>query len=255
MSGRAPRCDPPAPAPQAQLGEPPGRAARSRARPAAAPRKTSSRPRHGACPRRPARAGSRCSPRRGTRSARPGRWRQNVEVPQRAQSGVGSHAAYLRRRKAVVVKGHASRQAGSAMARVATSVPASSEPTAQVALERRVAPKLDESNATAPMPTADARPTAPPTRPTSTDSASARRTSTEIVAPRVRRSAWSRRRRSAPAPAIAPVSRTASSAPGRPRKRNAARAYRLSPRAASSAVARLLPDRDAPRRPGLEVPR
>ena len=42
-------------------------------------------------------------------------------------------------------------------------------------------------------------------------------------------------------PRSRPSAATASSAPGRPRKRNAARAYRLSPRAASSALARLFP--------------
>ena len=99
----------------------------------------------------------------------------------------------------------------------------------------------------------DARPTAPPTRPTSTDSASARRTSTEIVAPRVRRSAWSRRRRSAPAPAIAPVSSTASSARagrgrGTPRGRTGCR------RAPLERAREVVPDRGAPRRARLEVP-
>ena len=65
----------------------------------------------------------------------------------------------------------------------------SSEKPAQLAVALVPAPKLVEPNATAPMAIAEASPTAPPTIPTSSDSASARRVSTASVAPRARRSA------------------------------------------------------------------
>jgi hypothetical protein len=82
-----------------------------------------------------------------------------------------------------------SRQAGSAITRAAITSAASTENPAQAAVWAVVAPKLAEPNAVAPMTIAAPRPIAAPMTPTSSDSASARRTRIACAAPRARRSA------------------------------------------------------------------
>ncbi len=102
--------------------------------------------------------------------------------------------------------------------------PASAAPPAHSAAASVDAPKLVVPKAAAPMSSAAPRPSATPATPLSADSLSATRTSWRVDAPRVRSSALSRRRRSAPAAAIDAVTSPARIAPGTPRNRNSSSA-------------------------------
>ena len=165
--------------------------------------------------------------------------------PNRAHSGRRSVRPIWRRWPATVTE-RASRRAGRAMETAAIASPTRAAPTAHRMAETVPAPNDAVPKLVRPISSAAASPTITPRTPANSVSAIAIPTSVRVDAPRVRSSAASRRRRSAPAEAISAVTRPARMAPGSPRKRNRIWAYSASWRAVSSATPRLSPTRPAP---------
>ena len=224
-------------APREQAGSRP-RAARGRRRPSSSPRScgdTLRRERRGCSgpagepehrrPTRPAAAGRR--PSAANAAARRG-------LPSTPAAGDGGDAAVAHCRHD---------DAAAATARPTSAATATVQTTASAG----VAPKRADPKASRPTRAATPSPSTPPATPTSERLDRRRATTCRRGAPRVRSSAWSRRRRSAPDAATAAVRSAGEDSAGKPEEQEQDLGVeRRRSRAASSAAPRLSPTRPAP---------